>query len=263
MWSFAEVLEDVCTSILAPTQGVIGEWSLTAGGGPGGTWASAMPAVQGLRERVHDLHRRRAPLPVQPVWPVQHDPGALLQSPGPGRGTQGRLRTSRAVPWKCGLRGNCRVHGAEAFALKPDHSANIVEMPPCSERSCEGTKHNTCAPVQRHSLACLCALSPHLPSSCEARAFWGCVSHTRRSSIEHESGGPQVQPPMLPTHYFLIDVSLAAVTSGATAAACSAVSQTLQDVPGALQFSVCSFIRYSMYQVSDGANVAAMLLCFD
>ena len=38
---------------------------------------------------------------------------------------------------------------------------------------------------------------------------------------------------MLPTHVFLIDVSYHAVTSGATAAACSAVAASLDCIQGA------------------------------
>jgi protein transport protein SEC24 len=38
---------------------------------------------------------------------------------------------------------------------------------------------------------------------------------------------------MLPTHLFLVDVSYAAVSSGATAAVCSAIQQTLDSLPGA------------------------------
>ena len=37
---------------------------------------------------------------------------------------------------------------------------------------------------------------------------------------------------MLPTHVFLIDVSYHAVTSGATAAACSAVAASLDCIQG-------------------------------
>lgn len=42
----------------------------------------------------------------------------------------------------------------------------------------------------------------------------------------------QVRPPMRPTHFFLIDVSQPAVTSGATAAVCSSVARILDDLPG-------------------------------
>lgn len=41
-----------------------------------------------------------------------------------------------------------------------------------------------------------------------------------------------VQPPMPPTHMFLIDVSVMAMESGATAAICHAVSQVLPDIQG-------------------------------
>ena len=43
----------------------------------------------------------------------------------------------------------------------------------------------------------------------------------------------QVRAPMLPTHMFLIDVSYHAVSSGATAAACSAVAASLDCMQGA------------------------------
>lgn len=39
---------------------------------------------------------------------------------------------------------------------------------------------------------------------------------------------------MLPTHLFLVDVSYAAISSGATAAVCSGIQQTLDNLPGAL-----------------------------
>ena len=44
----------------------------------------------------------------------------------------------------------------------------------------------------------------------------------------------QVRPPMTPTHFFLIDVSFIAVTSGATAAACASVARVLDELPGML-----------------------------
>ena len=46
------------------------------------------------------------------------------------------------------------------------------------------------------------------------------------------SGEYQVRPPMRPTHFFLIDVSQPAVSSGATAAVCSSVAKILDELPG-------------------------------
>jgi Sec23/Sec24 trunk domain len=43
----------------------------------------------------------------------------------------------------------------------------------------------------------------------------------------------QVREPMPPTHFFLIDVSYDAVSTGATAAACAAVARVLDDLQGA------------------------------
>ncbi|KAF5841675.1 Sec23/Sec24 trunk domain-containing protein [Dunaliella salina] len=40
-----------------------------------------------------------------------------------------------------------------------------------------------------------------------------------------------IRPPMLPTHFFLIDVSQTAVATGATATACSCISLVLDDIP--------------------------------
>jgi protein transport protein SEC24 len=37
---------------------------------------------------------------------------------------------------------------------------------------------------------------------------------------------------MRPTHFFLIDVSAAAVASGATAAVCSSIARCLDELPG-------------------------------
>lgn len=53
---------------------------------------------------------------------------------------------------------------------------------------------------------------------------------------------PQVQPPMLPTHLFLVDVSYAAISSGATAAACNAIQHTLDDLPGTHRFCSCEHV---------------------
>ena len=39
---------------------------------------------------------------------------------------------------------------------------------------------------------------------------------------------------MPPTHFFLIDVSYIAVSSGAAAAACASVARVLDELPGAL-----------------------------
>ena len=41
-----------------------------------------------------------------------------------------------------------------------------------------------------------------------------------------------VRPPMPPVHFFLIDVSHPAITSGATAAACSSIAKILAELPG-------------------------------
>ena len=42
----------------------------------------------------------------------------------------------------------------------------------------------------------------------------------------------QARPAMLPTHLFLVDVSLTAVANGATTAACSAIERVLDDLQG-------------------------------
>lgn len=46
---------------------------------------------------------------------------------------------------------------------------------------------------------------------------------------------------MLPTHMFLVDVSFAAISTGATAAVCSAIRQNLDSLPGALWHIVFIF----------------------
>ena len=43
---------------------------------------------------------------------------------------------------------------------------------------------------------------------------------------------------MAPTHFFLIDVSYIAVSSGATAAACASVARVLDDLQGAVKTPV-------------------------
>jgi len=40
-----------------------------------------------------------------------------------------------------------------------------------------------------------------------------------------------IRPPMMPTHFFLIDVSQTAIATGATATACSCISLVLDDIP--------------------------------
>ncbi len=49
-----------------------------------------------------------------------------------------------------------------------------------------------------------------------------------------------VRPPMRPAHLFVVDVSQAAVASGATATACSAIAHTLGSVPCEWWFDVCA-----------------------
>lgn len=41
----------------------------------------------------------------------------------------------------------------------------------------------------------------------------------------------QVRDPMLAVYFFLIDVSMIAIQTGATAAACSAINQVISDLP--------------------------------
>jgi protein transport protein SEC24 len=54
----------------------------------------------------------------------------------------------------------------------------------------------------------------------------------------------QVRGPMPPVYFFLIDVSMNAVQTGATAAACSAISQVISDLP----VSLCLFAYgYGIY----------------
>ena len=55
---------------------------------------------------------------------------------------------------------------------------------------------------------------------------------------EHTGVSSQVRPPMAPTHFFLIDVSYIAVSSGATAASCASVARVLDDLPGALRLVI-------------------------
>jgi len=49
---------------------------------------------------------------------------------------------------------------------------------------------------------------------------------------------------MAPTHFFLIDVSYIAVSSGATAASCASVARVLDDLPGACGWalSACKYV---------------------
>lgn len=49
----------------------------------------------------------------------------------------------------------------------------------------------------------------------------------------------QVREPMPAVFFFLIDVSMNAIQTGATAAACSAISQVISDLP------VSSFLNFS------------------
>ena len=44
----------------------------------------------------------------------------------------------------------------------------------------------------------------------------------------------QVRDPMPPVHFFLIDVSHTAVTTGVTVAACNAIQQVLSSIQGAV-----------------------------
>lgn len=48
-----------------------------------------------------------------------------------------------------------------------------------------------------------------------------------------------VRPPMPPTHFFLIDVSFPAISTGATAAACSSIAKILGELPGGDRTQVC------------------------
>ncbi|GAB4822012.1 hypothetical protein N2152v2_009058 [Parachlorella kessleri] len=48
-----------------------------------------------------------------------------------------------------------------------------------------------------------------------------------------------VRPPMSPVHFFLIDVSHPAVSTGATAAVCSSIAKILQELPGGDRTEVC------------------------
>jgi hypothetical protein len=53
----------------------------------------------------------------------------------------------------------------------------------------------------------------------------------------------QVRDPMPPVYFFLIDVSMNAIQTGATAASCSAISQVISDLP----VSLCLFTKkYSL-----------------
>lgn len=62
------------------------------------------------------------------------------------------------------------------------------------------------------------------------------VLHERQGdllqAIIFAGSGLQVRPPMAPSHFFLIDVSYNAITTGATAAACSAVLRVLDEIQG-------------------------------
>lgn len=61
-----------------------------------------------------------------------------------------------------------------------------------------------------------------------------------KGSVEMRVGGEyQVRPPMHPTHFFLIDVSQPAVSSGATSAVCSSLARLLDDLPGGERTRVC------------------------
>jgi hypothetical protein len=63
----------------------------------------------------------------------------------------------------------------------------------------------------------------------------------------------QVRPPMPPVFFFLIDVSMTAVSSGAVAAACSAVNHALADL---------GVRPLSCLQISTGLDFSKFLLSF-
>lgn len=57
----------------------------------------------------------------------------------------------------------------------------------------------------------------------------------------------QVRDPMPAIFFFVIDVSMNAVQTGATAAACSAISQVISDLPVSVTFSFLIFIFYFLF----------------
>ena len=73
---------------------------------------------------------------------------------------------------------------------------------------------------------------------------------------------PKVREPMPPTHFFLIDVSHTAVTTGVTTAACASIQRVLDDIQGLhaadcfgkiLTYASCS-IKRSMTQAKPGCS---------
>lgn len=64
----------------------------------------------------------------------------------------------------------------------------------------------------------------------------------------------QVRDPMPAVFFFLIDVSMNAIQTGATAAACSAINQVIADLPVSsnLVFMQVKFCLSNYLQVNDG-----------
>lgn len=63
----------------------------------------------------------------------------------------------------------------------------------------------------------------------------------------------QVRDPMPAVFFFLVDVSMNAIQTGATAAACSAISQVIADLPVSLfpDFSCDAFYSRTFHKVNE------------
>lgn len=86
-------------------------------------------------------------------------------------------------------------------------------------------------------------------------------------SVEYTVGGEyQVRPPAPPTFLFLIEVSAAAVASGATAAVCASLALLLDDLPGgdATRVGIATFdSQMHYYAVRPGGRSMQMLVVPD
>ena len=137
------------------------------------------------------------------------------------------------------------VINALAIPEPGDDALDVVDAGPAGPLRCAACKAYVCSYMRwveagRRMECCFCGAGTDVPPDYfshialdGARRDASERPELMKGSVEFEVGGEyMVRPPVAPTFFFLIEVTSAAMESGATAAACASVAQLLDELPG-------------------------------
>lgn len=164
-----------------------------------------------------------------------------------------------------------------------DSPLEVVDHGPAGPLRCSGCKAYVCPYMRwaeggRKMECCFCGASTTVPPEYFSHISGDGTRRDKderpelcRGSVEFEVAGEYlVRPPVPPTFFFLIEVTVGALSSGATATVCASVAQLLDELPGGerARVGIATFdssVHFYAPKTSadEGASQPAMLVMSD